>query len=51
MAEKPQGAVRAGYAHDMSAIKAIHQALKDSAISPICRHLDLSIGQTARGRP
>jgi len=33
MPEKPQGATRAGYSHDMNALKAIHRALRDSDIS------------------
>ncbi len=33
MPEKQQGALRAGYAHDMTALNAIHQALRDADIS------------------
>jgi sulfopyruvate decarboxylase TPP-binding subunit len=33
MSQKPQGASRAGYTHDMGTIKAIHQALRDADIS------------------
>ena len=33
MPEKQQAALRAGYTHDMTAIKAIHQALRDADIS------------------
>ena len=33
MPEKQQGSVRAGYAHDMSVLKAMHQALRDSDIT------------------
>src|SRR5262245_3506986 len=33
MPEKQQGAVRAGYAHDMGAIAAIHQALRDADVT------------------
>jgi len=33
MPDKQQGAVRAGYAHDMSVLKAMHQALRESDIT------------------
>ena len=54
MPEKQQGAVRAGYAHDMSVLKAMHQALRESDIT-FAAYLpdtfELSAGKIARSRP
>jgi hypothetical protein len=51
MAEQQQGAVRAGYAHDMGAIKAIHRALRAADISFAAYLPDTLNYPLARERP